>query len=125
LLVTEGESDAAAGLDLGCWSVSRSGCTSCVSRVIDLIHRVKPERIVVVADRDTPGHTGGHALCTAINGAGYAVRLLTLPDAKDLREWKSIYGSMHHDLASLINNKHHTKNGLVGMHGPAGYQTHR
>ena len=103
LLIAEGESDAAAALDLGYRAVGRPGCVNCESTVVEYVCRARPARVVILADADDPGQRGGHALARSIARAGNRVRVLTLPDeAKDLREWKARGGTTH-DLAGLID----------------------
>lgn len=103
LLVCEGESDAAAALDLGYRAVGRPGCESCAATVVTHVSRTRPARVAILADADPPGQLGGHKLARRIADAGIGVRVLTLPDgAKDLRQWKSD-GATHHDLAAMLD----------------------
>ena len=103
LLVCEGESDAAAALDLGYAAVARPGCTSCVGLVLVLADRLRPGRIVLIADRDRPGQDGAHGLARRLAAAGVGCRVLTLPDVKDLRAWKAMPGNDCHAIAALID----------------------
>lgn len=102
LIVTEGESDAAAALDLGFAAVGRPGCTACVDTVVAYVDRARPAGVAIVADADEPGQLGADRLARQVARLGCRVRLLTPPDAKDLREWKTLPCSDHHALAALL-----------------------
>jgi hypothetical protein len=103
LLVTEGESDAAAAIDLGFAAIGRPGCQTCGDIIIGYIQRIRPERVAVIADRDDPGQRGAHALARSIAGtARIPTRVLSLPGAKDIRDWKRLPDASHQDLVALL-----------------------
>ena len=105
LIITEGESDAAAALDLGLAAIARPGCASCGLLAGCYVDRLRPGRVVIVADADEPGQRGAEALARCVAGYGVACRVLTPPDgAKDLREWKSRSGCDCHALLALIES---------------------
>ena len=103
LLICEGESDTAAALDLGFDAIGRPGCEACREVIGQIVHTLRRQSIVIVADRDTPGQRGAHALAESLAARGRRVRVLTLPDAKDLRTWKALPGSSCHDLQAMID----------------------
>ena len=104
LIVTEGESDAAAAINLGFDVVARPGCSTCAGIVVETVARLRPGRVVLIADADPPGQNGAHALARRIAASGTACRVLTPPDgAKDLRAWKQLPESNTHALAALID----------------------
>lgn len=104
LLIAEGESDTAAGIDLGFTTIGRPGCGACVGMAADFVRRLRPNRVVILADADTPGQRGADILARRLAKSGTACRVLTLPDgAKDLRAWKLLPESNHHALAALID----------------------
>ena len=103
LVITEGESDAAAAIDLGFDVIARPGCSTCAGIVVDTLARLRPDRVVLIADADPPGQNGAHALARRIAAAGTICRVLTPPDgAEDLRAWKLLPESNTHALAALI-----------------------
>ncbi len=86
LLITEGESDCAAGLDLGFDTIGRPGCRSCVAMTIEYVRGC--DQLVVVADNDEPGRDGAAKLATALALHCRCVKLVFPPDGmKDLRQW--------------------------------------
>ena len=104
LLVTEGESDAAAAINLGFEAIARRGCGACTSLVIAFVERLRPGRVALIADADPLGQCGADALARQLAEGGTASRVLTLPDgAKDLRAWKLLPHSNCHALAALID----------------------
>jgi hypothetical protein len=104
LIVTEGESDAAAALDFGFNAIARPGCQTCTDVVVEFVARHRPPRVAIVADADSPGQSGAHALARRIASTAHTpARVLTLPSAKDLRAWKSLPDSSHHDLLALLD----------------------
>jgi DNA primase len=89
LFVAEGESDAAALLDLGVDAIGRAGCDQSVQFTVALSRRLDAKEIVVVADSDPPGQRGAIALARRLAVMFRIVRVLTPPTGiKDAREWK-------------------------------------
>lgn len=95
LLILEGESDLSAAVQLGFRAIGRPSCDSIIGMTINYALRLEQMPIVIIADRDTPeveGHTrgqeGARKLAERMFNAGISpIRLLTLPDANDLRQW--------------------------------------
>lgn len=83
MLVVEGPTDTAAGLDLGFYTVGRPSCSGGVTHIVDHVKRARVKEVVIVSDNDEPG----------IRGAAELQRWLTVPSCvlllptKDLREF--------------------------------------
>ena len=103
LLICEGESDAAAGFDLGMCAVARPGCEACGAITCELVRRVRPARLIIVADRDEAGQRGAHSLARRLAEGGIANRVLTLPNHKDLRAWTAATEYAAHQLAAMMD----------------------
>jgi DNA primase len=89
LLVSEGESDCAALLDLGFTAVGRPGCTSCARQLARLVHRVQPNAVIIVADNDAQGIRGANDLGRRLRINCADVRIIQPPEhLKDARDWK-------------------------------------
>ncbi len=54
--------------------------------MVDLVKRVKPEHVVIVADRDGPGEQGARKLASVLVAYVPALRSI-VPPAKDARDW--------------------------------------
>lgn len=100
LLVVEGGSDTAAGLDLDFWAVGRFSCTHGTKLLRKLIKQRRPEQVVIVADADDPGQHGAKRLICQLKPYTPNLRILT-PPVKDLREWIR-NGADHSALDRLI-----------------------
>jgi DNA primase len=106
LLVVEGPTDCAAGMDMGFECIGRPSCTGSVQTLIDLLVLRKFDRVVIVADADGPGWTGADTLARRIieQVVVRRVRVLPPPDQqKDLRQWKNSSNASHHDLMSWVD----------------------
>jgi phage/plasmid primase-like uncharacterized protein len=89
LLVCEGPTDTAALLDLGFNAVGRPSCSGGVKLLVDLLRKLKPSDVVIVADADAPGQRGAASLATALVAYCSDVRIIAPPaGVKDAREWK-------------------------------------
>jgi DNA primase len=89
LVIAEGPTDTAALLDLGFPAVGRPSCTGGVKLLVELVRKLKPSGVVVVADADAPGQRGAESLATALVAYCFEVRIITPPTGvKDAREWK-------------------------------------
>ena len=89
LLMCEGPTDAAALLDLGFPAVGRPSCTGGVKHCVELVRRLKPEVVIVVADADEPGQRGADRLAALLRLYCRDVRVIAPPPPfKDTRDWK-------------------------------------
>jgi phage/plasmid primase-like uncharacterized protein len=86
LLICEGPTDAAALLDLGFAAVGRPSCSGGLTHAVGLVKRLKPEDVVIVADRDGPGMRDARNLASVLVAYVPALRTI-VPPAKDAREW--------------------------------------
>jgi phage/plasmid primase-like uncharacterized protein len=102
LLIGEGPTDTAALLDLDFAAVGRPSCTGGTRLLVDLVHRLQPSEIVVVADSDGPGRRGAESLATALVAYCFAVRVIAPADGiKDARQWKRS-GATTDDVLAVI-----------------------
>ena len=102
LLIAEGPTDCAALLDLAFAAVGRPSCTGGVSLLVELVRRLKPEEVVIVADADAPGRRGAEALARVLRVYAQGVKAITPPDGvKDARAWKAA-GATSADLEAAI-----------------------
>lgn len=110
MLVVEGPTDTAAGVDLGFYTVGRPSCSGGVTHVVDHVKRARIKDVVIVADNDEPG----------IKGAAELQRWLRVPSCvlllptKDLREFcrigdKSTLDSMIEQLVWTQPTSQHGK----------------
>jgi hypothetical protein len=103
LLVTEGESDCAALLDLGFDAIGRPGCNSGTKLVTQYVRRLRPESVAVISDNDEQGRAGAVRLGVLLRAYCRRLHIVTPPDGvKDAREWKRA-GVTAADIAAAIN----------------------
>jgi hypothetical protein len=103
LLITEGPTDCAALLDLGFCAVGRPSCSGGVAHLVGLVGRLKPGRVVLVADADGPGRAGAQALAERLRALCGDVRVIEpAPGQKDMRQWKAA-GATRADVQSAID----------------------
>jgi hypothetical protein len=89
LLVCEGATDCAALLDLGFSVIGRPSCTGGTKHLVELVKRLKPVEVAIVADHDEPGQRGADRLAVALLAYVPIVRVVVPPPGvKDAREWK-------------------------------------
>lgn len=105
MLIVEGGSDAAVGLDLGYWSVGRFSCQHGGVLLRRLLMHRCPALIVVCADRgNVHERQGGEALARDLLPFAQELRLIAPPAPhRDLRAWRKS-GATHGDLAELIES---------------------
>lgn len=102
LLVCEGQTDAAAMLDLGFAAIGRPGCRSTVGTCVALARRLAVSRVVIVGDTDEQGRGGAGALAAALAIVSRDVRVIHPPGGvKDAREWKK-RGATRQDVLAAI-----------------------
>ncbi len=88
LFIAEGQTDTAALLELGFEAIGRPSSLGGVWLTIELIRRLKPAEVVVVADNDPAGRMGASRLARALVILHPDVRIIAPPvQFKDLREW--------------------------------------
>jgi len=88
LLITEGPTDCAAALTLGFQAIGRPSCRGAQRQAVELVRRLRPAQVVIVADNDTPGLEGGRKLARALILHVSDLRLIQPPPGtKDLRAW--------------------------------------
>jgi hypothetical protein len=86
VLVTEGESDTAAALTLGCFAIGRPGCSGGTELLVRWLRRRAERDIAIVCDADAPGMRGAAELAVTISGLARTVRIVVGPRCwKDLR----------------------------------------
>ena len=100
LLIVEGGSDTAAGLDFGYSTIGRFSCSSGGEEVQRLVRQRQPRKVVVIADADEPGRRGAAALARMLRRFCVYVNVIE-PPAKDLRQWRQA-GAGPDDLRLLI-----------------------
>lgn len=89
LLICEGPTDAAALLDFGGVAIGRPNCSGGVKHLVELVRRLRPEEIAIIADADLPGQRGAVTLADRLAAYVPSVRIVTPPaDVKDARAWK-------------------------------------
>ena len=89
LLIVEGPTDAAALIGLGLNAVGRADCNSGGPPLAELIGKLHPERVLVLADADEPGRRGADALARLLaTRTRRPIRVAQPPDGvKDARQW--------------------------------------
>ena len=86
LMVCEGPTDTAAGLDLGFEAVGRPNCDSKIEMMVKF---ARGRKVVIVCDNDVPGRDGAKKLAKRLIGHCPEVKIICPPVAgMDLREWK-------------------------------------
>jgi hypothetical protein len=94
LLLCEGPSDCGSLLDLGFAAVGRPSCTGGVKHCIELVRRLKPQVVVVVADADEPGQRGAARLSGLLRLYCRDVKaVIPPPPHKDIRDWKRAWAT--------------------------------
>ena len=89
LMLCEGVSDCAALSDMGFPAVGRPSCTAGTRHCIELVRKLHPEAVIVVADGDEPGQRGAKQLAAKLRLHCRDVRIITPPPPhKDVRDWK-------------------------------------
>jgi len=86
LLICEGPTDTAAGLDLGFQAVGRPNCDSKIEMTVKF---ARGRKVVIICDNDAPGRDGAKKLAKKLIGHCPEVKIICPPVAgMDLREWK-------------------------------------
>ncbi len=105
LLVCEGGSDTAAGLDLGFWAVGRFSCNTCLSHLRQLVVQRKPKLTVICADAGNEIEArGAKALAHALLPYAQELKLIAPPHPlKDIRAWMCA-GATSESLKQVIDS---------------------
>ena len=101
LLVCEGPTDCGACLDWGFQAVGRPSCTGGVKHLCELVKRLQPQEVAIVADNDQPdargrrpGQDGAERLAAVLVAYVPAVRGIAPPAPhKDARAWRRAGGT--------------------------------
>jgi DNA primase len=101
LLITEGETDAAAALSVGLNVVGRPGCGTGTKHLVEFITARRPKRVVIVADNDLAGQTGASTLAGVLQLYTQDVRVITPDGVKDLRAWVNAGATREMIVASI------------------------
>jgi len=102
LLFCEGPTDCAALLELGFPAAGRPSCTGGTRHCIELVRRLKPQVVVVVADGDEPGQRGAERLAGLLRLYCRDVRtIMPPPPHKDVRDWRKA-GAVAADVEQAI-----------------------
>ncbi len=105
LLITEGPTDTAAGLDLGFEVVGRPSCAGGARLLVELVKMRRPVAVVVVSDNDDngAGQRGAENLASILLPYVVSLKDIRPPDGiKDLRAWKQS-GATHSDIQAVID----------------------
>jgi len=87
LVICEGPTDTAAGLDMGFEAIGRPNCNSRIKMTVEFARGRK--KIVIVADNDAVGCAGAKNLAAELVKCCRQVKIICPPmGIKDLREWK-------------------------------------
>lgn len=105
LIIAEGNTDTAAGLDLGFDTIGRPSCNSASKPIVDFC---KGRHVVIIADNDTkpngtnPGIKGAEGLAPTLLLYCKSIRLIVAPKKHgDLRNWLQA-GITHEKLKDVI-----------------------
>ncbi len=105
LLVCEGPTDTAALLDLHFGAVGRPSCMGGRKLLCELLQRLRPKGVVIVADADEhgAGKRGAEALASVLVLYCPSVKIIYPHDGiKDARAWKQA-GATQQDIQSAID----------------------
>jgi 5S rRNA maturation endonuclease (ribonuclease M5) len=98
VLIVEGEKDAETGKKIGLTSTTSGGVGSWKDE-FSVIFCGK--RVVIIADADEPGRRHAQKVARSVYGNAKSLKLVELPNAKDLTEWVQ-RGGRRGDLSQLI-----------------------
>jgi hypothetical protein len=105
VLVTEGQKDADAGAAIG-FATTTSGGTGTFRA--DHADALREKDICILADADEAGRDHAQKVAQCLYGKARTVKMLELPDAKDLFEWIE-RGGTKESLQELIQNREEWK----------------
>lgn len=118
LVMAEGPTDAAALLDMGFVAVGRPSCTGGTKLIVQLVKRLAPPGIAILADNDTPGVRGAQALASVLALYARDVRTVRPPDQiKDARAWKNSTPDAAHQVNLAITSSPPVARAITVRHG--------
>jgi hypothetical protein len=104
VVVCEGPTDCAALLDVGFHAIGRPSCSGGVKHLVELVKRMRPDDVAILADDDSPGIRGANILASVLNLYAQRIRVVTPPPgAKDVRHWRQ-RGATHEDVQRRIDS---------------------
>jgi hypothetical protein len=110
VLITEGPTDTAAALAIGCFAIGRPSCRGCEEMIVDVLRQIGVREIVVVYDNDEHIDKRGRKIRPGPEGAERLARVIPfrvsgfVPPTKDLREFVTIGGTRELLLSVIRNN---------------------
>lgn len=94
LIIAEGASDVAALLTVGLQSIGLPAAGQAGDLLVDLLCRLRPQRVLVLADADDAGEAGADAIARLLAAGkpeeaviGIGCRVASLPFGKDARDY--------------------------------------
>jgi hypothetical protein len=90
VLITEGEKDADTGNSLKFTTTTSGGAGSWKPQFSEYL---RGKKVVVIADADEPGRKHARQIVTSLYGKVESLKLLEIPGAKDLSEWRERGGT--------------------------------
>lgn len=110
LLVVEGPTDVAAGLDMGIDTIGKPSDRACADELLRYLIRKRPEITVFVGENDKPtadgripGADAAREQCDRAREMGLVAVFVMPPKGKDLREWRS-RGATKRMVQALVSN---------------------
>jgi hypothetical protein len=100
VLIVEGEKDADTGMTLGFAATTSGAAGTWVAEFSDFLCG---KRVTIIADADGPGRQHAQRVAHSLLGKATSLKVLELPGAKDLSEWKEKGGTLD-SLLTLIHN---------------------
>ncbi|MFG0242226.1 MAG: hypothetical protein ACF8R9_05505 [Phycisphaerales bacterium JB054] len=107
LLIAEGPTDTAAGLDLGFDTIGRPDCKGGKDLLIQYVKHHRPPAVAVISDLDEVGRSGAGDIARSLALYCRDVRVVE-PWAADLREWLRA-GATHADVRLAIEQAEPTR----------------
>lgn len=100
LLILEGEKDCEAAKDFGLMATCNPmGAGKWQPEYSDCL---RGKRVTVIADADEPGRKHAQQVASSLHGKATSVKVLELPNAKDLHEWATVRNGSREELLTII-----------------------
>lgn len=113
IVICEGPTDTAAAVTLGCEAIGRPSCSGGTEYLCDLLQAGRRRDVIILADNDGPGRTGGRRLADRLLGLCRSVRLITAAPHKDVRAWLRAGCTPAILQARIGNAEYHLPRGFV------------